>query len=240
MQATWQIEHENFINRGYVYSSRFIQDEQAAAELLLKNPKITTQPRVVKFRSGRYRRNWIENVIGIGNAAGFVEPLEATALQVICVEVSTLADALLDALCDTNSSMIKLYNRYNSAQWDDIRSFLAIHYKFNTRLNTPFWQACRQETALHEAEEIVEFYRDNGPSALAGVTLIHPSNSFRMDGFLALLVGQNVPYNQPWVPSAEERKIWRQHCERLAAEAHAGMSVKEALTAIRSRGVKLA
>jgi len=236
----WQIEHETFINRGYVYSSRFINDEEAAAELLQKNPAISTQPRVVKFRSGRYRRNWIGNVVGIGNAAGFVEPLEATALQVICVEASTLADALLDGMCETNPSMVKLYNRYNAAQWDDIRNFLAIHYKFNTRLNTSFWQACRSDTALHGAGEIVEFYQDNGPSALAGVTLIHPSNSFRMDGFLALLVGQNVPHNKSWQPSADERKIWRQHCERLAAEARDGMTVKEALTAIRSRGVKLA
>lgn len=236
----WQIEHENFINRGYVYSSRFISDEAAQEELLRKNPKISTTPRVVKFRSGRYARHWVGNVVAIGNSAGFVEPLEATALQVICVEVSTLADALLDSLYEPNPSIVKLYNRYNGEQWDDIRNFLAVHYKFNTRLDTPFWRACRNDTALHGAEDIVEFYRDNGPSVLAGAALVHPSNSFKMDGYMALLVGQNVPHNKPYNAPATEREAWRKHCQALAADARKGMGVKEALDAIRAPGVKLA
>jgi tryptophan halogenase len=236
----WQIEHENFINRGYVYSSRFISDEEALAEFLRKNPKVTTQPRVVRFRSGRYERTWVGNVVAVGNAAGFVEPLEATALQVISVQASSLADALGDCLCEPNPSLMKLYNRYNGEQWDDIRNFLAVHYRFNTRLNSRFWEACRNETALHGAEEIVEFYRDNGPSALAGVALVHPSNSFRLDGFLALLVGQNVPHQKAYTPSMEEQNFWRNHCLHLAQEARAGMNVKEALAAIRSPGIKIA
>lgn len=230
----WQIEHEHFINRGYVYSSHFISDDEAQAELLRKNPKISTPPRVVPFTAGRYARNWIGNVVAVGNAAGFVEPLEATALQVICVEASTLTDGLLDCLCEPNPSIIRLYNRYNSDQWDDIRNFLAVHYKFNTRLKTPFWKACQEDTALHGAEEIVEWYKDNGPSVLAGVTLVHPSNSFRMDGYLAMLVGQRVAHNRPYSPPAAEKQLWRQYCEKLAAEARTGMDVKEALAAIRS------
>ena len=74
----WQIEHECWINRGYVYSSKFIGDEAARQEFLTKNPKVSNEPRVVKFRTGRYARNWVGNVVGIGNAVGFVEPLEAT------------------------------------------------------------------------------------------------------------------------------------------------------------------
>src|SRR5205814_5969658 len=73
----WQIEHEHHINRGYVYSSSFISDEAALAEFLRKNPKVAIQPRVVRFRTGRYQRTWIGNVVAVGNATGFVEPLEA-------------------------------------------------------------------------------------------------------------------------------------------------------------------
>src|SRR5207244_1117453 len=78
----WQIEHEHWINRGYVYSSKFLSDDAALRELLTKNPQVSSEPRVVKFRTGRYARNWVQNVVGIGNAVGFVEPLEATSLQV--------------------------------------------------------------------------------------------------------------------------------------------------------------
>lgn len=233
----WRIDHEHLINRGYVYSSKFLSDDVARDEFLRKNPKVSPETRSVKFRSGRYERSWVGNVVAVGNAAGFVEPLEATALQVICIEASTLADALLDSLGEPTPTLIKLYNRYNGDQWDDIRNFLAVHYRFNTRLDNPFWRACRAEVALHGAQDIVDWYRENGPSVLAGVTLVHPSNSFRMDGFLALLVGQKVPYHKPYDPPAAERDFWRRHCQTLAAEAQKGMNSEEALQAIRTPGL---
>jgi tryptophan halogenase len=229
----WQIEHETFINRGYVYSSSFVSDADAEAELLRKNPKISTTPRVVRYRSGRYARNWIGNVVGIGNSVGFVEPLEATALQVICVEASTLADSLTDCLCEPTPTLIELYNRYNAQAWDDIRDFLAVHYKFNTRLDTPFWQACRADTQLHDAQFLVDFYRENGPSVVAGAQLLHPSNSFGMDGYLAMLVGQDVPHGKPHQPTASEDKFWRNRLALWAAEAERGLDVKQCLNAIR-------
>jgi tryptophan halogenase len=236
----WQIEHENFINRGYVYASAFIDDETALAEFRRKNPKVSTPPRVVRFRSGRLERTWVGNTVAIGNAAGFVEPLEATALQVICVETSALADALRDSLGQPTPSLIKLYNQYNADQWDDIRNFLAVHYRFNRRLDTPFWRACQNETALHGAADIVEFYTENGPSVVAGETLVHPSNSFRLDGFLALLIGQAVPHQKPHTVSPAELEFLHRHRQRLAHEAARGMTVAESLQAIRSPDVKWA
>jgi tryptophan halogenase len=234
----WQIEHENWINRGYVYSSNFISDADALREFLQKNPKVANEPRQVKFRSGRYTRNWVDNVVGIGNAVGFVEPLEATALQVICVEANTLTDTLMDSLCAPTPTLIKLYNDYNAQAWDDIRDFLAVHYKFNTRLDTPFWRACRNDTKLHDAEFLVQFYKENGPSVVAGAQLLHPSNSFGMDGYLALLVGQDVSHGKPFAPPANEAKIWRDRCLTWAHEAQRGLNVKQCLEAIRRPGMK--
>ena len=229
----WQIEHENFINRGYVYSSNFISDEDALAEFLRKNPQVATTPRVVKFRSGRYARNWVGNVVGVGNAVGFVEPLEATALQVICVEASTLADSLVDCLGAPTPTLIELYNRYNAQAWDDIRDFLAVHYKFNRRVDTPFWRACNNDTPLHGAQFLVDFYRENGPSVVAGAQLLHPSNSFGMDGYLAMLVGQDVPHAKPYSPSSAELRVWRDRQAKWSAEAQRGLDVKQCLAAVR-------
>lgn len=234
----WQIEHENWINRGYVYSSRFISDEDALREFLTANPKVSNEPRVVKFRTGRLSRLWVKNVVAIGNSAGFVEPLEATALQVICVETSTLADSLIDSQCAPSPTLIELYNRYNGQAWDDIRDFLAVHYKFNTRLDTPFWQACRADTQLHGAEFLVEFYKENGPSVVAGAQLLHPSNSFGMDGYLALLVGQQVPHARRHQPSALEQKLWADKSALWAQQARQGLDVKQCLQAIRKPGWK--
>ena len=138
------------------------------------------------------------NVVAVGNSVGFVEPLEATALQIICVQISSLADSLIDCVCEPTPTLIGHYNRFSAQAWDDIRDFLAVHYAFNTRLDTPFWVACRNDTQLHGAQPLVDFYRENGPSVVYGPQLLHSSNSFGMDGYLTLLLGQNVPHAKPY------------------------------------------
>ena len=235
----WQIEHENFINRGYVYASAFVSDDEALKEFLDKNPRVSTSPRVVRFRTGRYGRNWVGNVVGIGNSVGFVEPLEATALQVICVEASTLADSLIDCEGEPTPTLIELYNRYNARAWDDIRDFLAVHYAFNTRLDTPFWRACRADTALHEAEFLVEFYRQNGPSVVAGVQLLHDSNSFGMEGYLAMLLGQNVVHAKPHQGDGKERGIWSNYYHQWGRDAQNALDVRQCLQLIRGANMRV-
>jgi tryptophan halogenase len=236
----WQIEHENWINRGYVYSSRFISDEEALAEFRRKNPKIANEPRVVKFRSGRYARPWVGNVVAVGNSMGFVEPLEATAIQVICVECSTLADTLVDSLQEPTQTLKDLYNTYNVRQWDDIRDFLAVHYAFNTRVDTPFWRACREETDLGGAVAMVRYYKENGPSVLPEPVLFDPNNSFGLEGYLSMLVGMGVPHGKPWKASDPEKKIWRERLAGFGQHGQRGFSVKEVLGMIRAGGVKQA
>jgi tryptophan 7-halogenase len=232
---SWQIEHENFVNRGYVYSSRFISDDAARDEFCRKNPKVKPEnSRVVKYKSGRYQRGWVGNVVGVGNAAGFVEPLEATALQVICVECSTLADSLMDSDGAPGPRLIELYNRYNGEQWDEIRDFLAVHYKFNTRLDTEFWRACRNDTDLVDAQPIVDFYEENGPSVVASPVLLRPTNSFGIDGYIALLVGQQVPHRKPYRPTPEHAQLWAKRTAQLDALARNSLTVKECLGIVRS------
>ena len=234
----WQIEHEKWINRGYVYSSRFISDEDALAEFRCKNPGLASEPRLVKFRSGRYQSLWQGNVVAIGNAAGFVEPLEATALQVICVEASTLADSLVDSLQEPTPTIIELYNEFNTSGWDDIRDFLAAHYAFNQRLDTPFWRACRSDTDLAGAARIVRYFQENGPSVLPGPVLIHPANSFGIDGYLTILVGQQVPHGKPYTPTAAEQAVWKERIDGYGQHARRGLSVEESLAIVRSSGIK--
>lgn len=234
----WQIEHESWINRGYVYSSRFIDDDAARQEFLSKNPQVTTQPRVVKFRTGRYQRMWIGNVIGIGNASGFVEPLEASALQVIILQCRTLADLLSETAYSPRPTTVAMYNRFVGQVWDDVRDFLAVHYRFNTRLDTPFWQTARQEVDLCGAAPAVEFYQENGPTALAKTVLFDFNNPYGIEGYLALLVGQKVPHAMSYAATAEERKIFERYRAVNSGAAARGLDVRQTLDAIRRPGWK--
>ena len=229
----WKIEHENRVNRGYVYSSGFITDEQAEREFRQKNPRVEAT-RVVKFISGRYERGWVKNVVAIGNSSGFVEPLESTSLGAICNECHSLANSLADADLRPGPAMAGIFNRRTAQIWDEIRRFLAIHYKFNTRLDTPFWRAARSDTDLAGAETFVEYYQENGPSAIWGKALVGGEDVFGTEGYLAMMVGQKVPTRRPFAPGDRERQLWKAIVESNRAAARAGLTVRQSLDVIHS------
>ncbi|MFZ0828032.1 MAG: tryptophan halogenase family protein [Verrucomicrobiia bacterium] len=230
----WQIEHENRINRGYVYSSGFISDADAEKEFRARNPKVGPT-RIVRFVSGRYRNQWVKNVVAVGNAGGFVEPLEATALGVIAGESSLLTETLKELEGEPTPSLRKQFNRHHALVWDDIRDFLALHYRFNKRLDTPFWRHCWEATDLAGAAELVEVYRENGPSIwLRMHTTIEKASQFGTNGYLALLIGQKVEYRRRYQPSADELRIWNAERKKNKDLAMRGLTVRETLEKIHS------
>ncbi|HTK78374.1 MAG TPA: FAD-dependent oxidoreductase, partial [Gemmataceae bacterium] len=103
----WRIDHTHRINRGYVYSSSFISDEDAEREYRAKNPKVESA-RVIRFMTGHYARAWVKNVVAIGNSNGFVEPLESTAIAHICVMSQNLAEMLAESEFQPRPSLVGL------------------------------------------------------------------------------------------------------------------------------------
>jgi tryptophan halogenase len=229
----WRIDHEFIINRGYVYCSDFISDDDAEKEFRSKNPKVqTTKP--IKFRSGRHERAWVKNVVAIGNAGGFVEPLESTSLGVICDQSDTLVSSLSECGRRPTPTIVRHYNKHFGMKWDNIRGFLAVHYKFNTGMDTPYWRECRAKCELGPAAEVVEYYRENGPGTAHQQTLVDRLSQFGLEGYWTMLIGQKVPYQNPYVPTLEERETWRRIQQAFKSKAEAGVGVKEALTLVRS------
>lgn len=232
---SWQIDHEYRINRGYVYSSDFITDDEAEREFRAKNPKVVNT-RVVKFISGCYERLWVKNVVAIGNAGGFVEPLESTSLGLICQDSHALAESLRDSDGELCPTQIRLYNRRSSLLWHLVRRFLAVHYKFNTRLQTPFWRACQEKTDLCGAEEFVEFYQENGPSTLWRNLVLEPRDPFGFEGNLSMMIGMNVPCRKVYAPPEAEVRVWDNICRTIQSVTKQAVTVKEALECIRAPG----
>ena len=116
---------------------------------------------MVKFSSTRRELTWKDNVVAVGNASAFVEPLEATALNNLALQVKLLIQVLQHSEGEPTPSMVDVYNLRFENWWDDTRDFLALHYKFNTLLDTPFWKTCREESDLGLLGEFVDFYRKN-------------------------------------------------------------------------------
>lgn len=222
----WQIEHPDHITRGYVYAGAFLDDDAAEEEFRRKNPRVGPT-RLIRFSSGRYRRPWRDNVVAIGNAAGFVEPLEATALHCICHSCRLLADGLADSQQRPGPALRTVYNRSVTEVWDQIRWFLGLHYKFNRRIDSPFWRAALADIKLGPAQVVVDFYRENGPSLFARDAVLNPGDIFGMEGYLTLLVGMGVAHHATFDPPESEQAIWRQVQREHQARAAAGFSIKE-------------
>jgi tryptophan halogenase len=229
----WQIEHDNRINRGYVYCSSFISDSDADAEFRRKNPKVDAT-RIVKFVSGHYRRGWVNNVVAIGNAGGFVEPLESTSLGIICEQCSAVAESLADCNRQPNTALAAAFNIRHAQSWDHIRRFLAIHYKFNRRLDTPFWRECLERADISGVEEYLDYFTQNGPSVIWRDTLIVGRDVFGFEGHLTMLIGMKVPNRAPHVPTEHERVQWKAIQQANRAEAAKGLTVKETVEMVRS------
>jgi tryptophan halogenase len=233
----WQIEHVSRINRGYVYSSGFISDEQAEREFLAKNPKVVGETRMVKFVSGRYRRGWVKNVVAIGNSSGFVEPLEATALGVIAARSQLVSQVLEECDRRIEPFEVELYNQSHARLWDSIRDFLACHYRFNHHLTTPFWRHCQNETDIAGARPMVEYFQEFGPTGMWGPLLTDPLDGFGSKGYLMILVGQKVPYKRHYKPTPQEWSAWNGLRRQYADAARGAMTVLQSLQAMDAVGV---
>jgi tryptophan halogenase len=231
----WQIEHEDRVDRGYVYSADFLSDDEAEREFRQKNPK-AGPTRVVKFVSGRHERAWVKNVVAIGNASSFVEPLESTAVGVLCLDSFALAESLADSDRVVRPSQVRLYNYRGALMVDLVRRFLAVHYKFNTRLETPFWRAARADVDLAGAEEYVEFYKENGPSTLWRQLILDGRDPFGFEGYLSMMIGMDVPYRRTYTIPESEQRAWTDLYRRWQADADQALTVEETLRWIHSPG----
>jgi tryptophan halogenase len=228
----WRIDHETRVNRGYVYSSAFATDEEAEREYRALNPGVGPT-RVVKFVSGRRARGWVKNVVGIGNAFGFVEPLESTSLAMICDQCTCVCSSLTDSGRRPGPGMALAYNLRQAEQWEDIRDFLAVHYRFNTRLETEFWRACRSDVEIGNAAAMVEYYRDNGPSTVWRDSLIGGRDVFGFEGYLAMLVGMKVPYRLRYDAPPDERDKWQAILRSNREAAEKALTMRQTLEIVR-------
>ncbi len=228
----WRIPVEGEDHRGYVHSSAHISTDAAHDEMRAKNPGLR-DTWTVRFRSGRHREFWKGNTVAVGNAYGFVEPLQSTALHMVIIEVAYIIGALQGA-ADGEPDR-DFTNESIGAHWDYLRWFLALHYKFNRKLESPFWRDCRATVDVSGMEEFLERYRAMGPWDKEGSLYYSTGDpGFSFEGLMIMLLGQQAPCPRP-SRTAMTRAQWNARVAESQALVDRALPQAAALAVLRQR-----
>lgn len=143
------------IGNGYIYSSRHISDEEAEAELRSAVGRQDGTAKFLNMKCGTHKEVSRKNVVAVGLAAGFVEPLEATGITFTTAAVQNLTELLNYNNMLWNDWARSEYNTAFNAMVTEILAFVWSHYHWSTRCDTPFWQQVRSQpiTALPPAAQ---------------------------------------------------------------------------------------
>ncbi len=155
---------------GCVYASRFISDDRAdailrgyiAAKLPGTDPA-SLRPRKLAFATGHRDRFWAGNCVAVGLSAGFIEPLEASAIVLIELSLKALAENFPQSR-ESMEIHAARFNELFRYRWDRIVEFLKLHYVLSTR-QEPYWLAQRAaESVPPRLAECLALWREQAPS----------------------------------------------------------------------------
>ncbi len=181
----WRIPLQHRVGNGLVYSSRYMDDEQAKKTLLGNLQGATlTQPRVLKFSPGQRRQTWHKNCVAIGLSSGFIEPLESTSIHLIqrgIVRLMQLFPTRGLSQSDTDE-----YNRQARSEIEHIRDFIICHYYVTNRNDSPYWNACRTMDIPASLKHRIDLFRDNGRVFRV------PNELFAENSWVQVMLGQGI------------------------------------------------
>jgi tryptophan 7-halogenase len=181
----WRIPLQHRIGNGHVYCSSFISDDEAAAVLLANlDGKALADPKPLRFATGKRKKAWNRNVVSLGLASGFLEPLESTSIHLIQSGLARLMQLFPNK--DFNQADIDQFNEETDVEYLMIRDFLVLHYHLNQRTDSPFWIHCREMAVPESLTHRLALFAANGR--------IHQDRRdlFFEPSWLQVLVGQNL------------------------------------------------
>jgi len=183
----WNIPLWSRIGTGYVYSDKFVSDDEALKEFKNYLGRDDLEFKNIKMRVGLHKRLWVKNVVAIGLSAGFIEPLESNGLF-------TVHEFLI--------RLIKNLNRENISQWDrdnfnydcrvlfrNFAEFVAMHYALSHRDDTEYWKNNLNKTW---SKDLIDFKSDLRSGFVKAVAFRTHENYFpEKEGLHCIAAGMN-------------------------------------------------
>jgi tryptophan halogenase len=211
----WRIPLQHRTGNGYVYSSRFISDDEAGAVLLknLDGKPLADASKPIRFAAGKREKLWDKNVVAIGLAGGFLEPLESTAIFLAQSGIFRLVH--LFPRRDFDPVLEQTYNAQAQFEYERIRDFLVLHYWATERDDSELWRYCRSMNIPDSLGEYVRLFSDAGRFFRNGTEL------FAVTSWVQVMLGQGIMprgYHPAvdWV-SDDDLKVFVETVEKLIA-----------------------
>ena len=201
----WQIPLQHRMGNGYVFSSAHLgEDEACEAIRSAAEGEPLADPRILKFRPGRRSKSWSHNVIGVGLASGFLEPLESTSIYLAQMAITYLVEMFpKDGAIDPRDR--DEFNRLVDMEYDRVRDFLILHYNATTRDDSEFWNHVRTMDVPDTLADKMELWKRAG-------RIEKYSNGLFFDAsWIAVYVGQGV------LPDAHDSRTSLPDPQKVAA-----------------------
>ena len=215
----WKIPLTNRFGNGYVYASDFIDAEQAERELRehIGLLDADVEARHLKMRVGRLDHSWERNCLAVGLAQGFIEPLEATALMIVQDTVENFMQRYEQG--GFSDRYRADFNDKVNAIFDGVKNYIFMHYKLNTRDDTEYWIANRENENVSDDIARILAVWDKGGDLLAELRNQASRLVYSPTSWYCILAGMG---RYPRRPKKPKRKLQfatpeqaRAYCEQM-------------------------
>ncbi len=181
----WNIPLQNRVGNGLVYSSDYLSDDEAKRALLnnIEGEPIT-DPRTIKFRTGRRSQQWVKNCVAVGLSSGFLEPLESTSIHLI--QNSVLRLVRMFPAMEIDPAEVRQFNNETTAEIKNIRNFIILHYKVNQRSDSKYWVDCREMAIPDSLAHKIALFESNARAVREN------NEMFRECSWAAVMLGQGI------------------------------------------------
>lgn len=181
----WRIPLQHRMGNGIVFSSQDMGEDHAR-EMLLGSigGKTQSEPRPIRYRTGKRRQAWKANCVALGLSAGFVEPLESTSIHLIMIGVTRLIQMF--PFQGSSESVRKRWNALADEELERIRDFIILHYKLTERTDSAFWRRCKSMTVPDSLRVRIESFAE-AAQAWQGA-----GDLFRVESWVQVMLGQRL------------------------------------------------
>lgn len=181
----WRIPLQSRTGNGHVYCSDYMSDDEALKTLHdgMDGAPIG-EPKFLRFKTGVRKKTWNKNVVSLGLAAGFMEPLESTSIHMVQTAIARLLTNFPDK--SFNQPDIDYYNERTRLEYKQVRDFLVLHYYVTKRDDSPFWNYCRTMDIPKGLKDRIAIYSENAR------VYRHDNEVFGEASWFAVMHGQGL------------------------------------------------